>query len=365
MKTIDRALGIRLSLSSVLLLGAVACGGSAEAGDTAAANEEAAGAFSRIINVETATISLAPFSEVIRLTGTVAATRDVVVSAEESGRIIAVYLDKGRRVRTGAAIAKIADDGLAAQVAQAMAMSNLAEETWNRRKRLFEEDQVGSELAYLEAKYSAEQAAAAVAALEDRVAKTVVRAPFSGVLEDRMIEIGSMVSPGTPVARVMDLDPVEIQAGIPERYALDVKAGASVSVTFDVLEGEVFEGTISFVGSAVDPQSRTFPVEFDIPNAEEKIKPEMVANVRLVRRQRAEAIVVPQEALVRVEDGYVVFVVEGTGDDAMARVRTIERGPSQSNEVVVESGLSSGDRLVVVGQHQIEDGDRVRVITGS
>lgn len=358
---IDRSSALR-GVAATLMLALAACGGSAEAGDTAEANEAAAEEFTRIINVETSPIESAPFSEVIRLTGTVAANRDVVLAAEESGRITSVFLDKGRRVRAGTAIAKIADDGLVAQVEQARAVANLADETWTRRKRLYEEDQVGSELAYLEAKYSAEQAAAAVAALEDRLAKTVIRAPFSGVLEDRMIEVGSMVAPGTSVARVIDLDPVEIQAGVPERYALDVAQGASVSVSFDVIPGEVFEGTVSFVGSAVDAQSRTFPVEFAIPNRDETIKPEMVANVSLVRRERSEAIVVPQEALVRVEDGYVVFVVEGTGDQATARVRRIERGPSQNNRVVVESGLAAGEDLIVVGQHQVEDGDRVRLV---
>lgn len=348
----------------VLIL--AACGGGAEAGDTEEANAAAAETgFARVVNVEVAPIAPEAFRETIRLTGTVAANRDVTVAAEEAGRIRSVFVDKGERVRTGQAIAKIADDGLAAQVEQARAQATLASETWQRRKRLYEEDQVGSELAYLEARYTSEQAAAALAALEDRLAKTVVRAPFAGVLDDRMVEVGSMVSPGAPVARVIDLDPVEIQAGVPERYALDVQRGAQVDVTFDVMAGQAFTGTISYVGAAVNAQSRTFPVEFTLPNAQDRIKPEMVANVAIVRRQREEAVVIPQGALVRVEDGYVAFVAEGSGDQAVARVRRVERGPAQNNRVVVESGLEAGDRLIVVGQQQVEDGDRIRIVTGA
>jgi len=351
----------------VLMLGLVlaACGGGAEAGDTAEANEAAASeGFSRVINVQTHETTTESFEETIRLTGTVAANRDVVVAAEEPGRIRSVFLDRGARVRTGQSIAKIADDGLTAQVAQARAQANLAQETWDRRRRLYEEDQVGSELAYLEARAMAEQTSAALLALEDRLAKTVLRAPFAGVLEDRMIEVGSMVSPGSPVARVIDLDPVKIQAGVPERYALDVQTGAAVNVSLDVLNDQVLSGTISFVGAAVDQLSRTFPVEFTIPNPEDRIKPEMVANVSIVRRQREEVIVVPQEALVRVEDGYVVFVAEGTGDNAVARVRSVERGTAQNNRVVIENGLTAGEQLIVVGQQQVEDGDRIRIIRG-
>jgi membrane fusion protein (multidrug efflux system) len=108
----------------------------------------------------------------------------------------------------------------------------------------------------------------------------------------------------------------------------------------------------------VDPSNRTFPIEFQLPNPGRAVKPEMVANIEVVRRVIENALVVPQEALVRVEDGYVVFVVED--DHAVARPVTV--GPSQRNRSVVTSGLQAGDRLVVVGQKQLAAGDRVRIV---
>ena len=358
---IDRSRPLTAGLAMTVLVTLSACGGDAEAVDTAAANEANAG-FTRVINVEVDAVAPQTFVEEIALTGVAAANRDVVVAAEQMGAIRSVFLEKGQAVRSGQAIAKIADDGIQAQVAQAEAMAQLARETWERRKRLYEEDQVGSELAYLEAKYSAEQANASLAALQDQLAKTVIRAPFSGVLDERMIEVGTMVSPGTPVARVIDLSPAKVMAGVPERFALDVSRGASVQVGFDVLRGQRFEGTISYVGSAVNPSNRTFPVELEIPNADGLIKPQMVANVSIVRGISEEALVVPQEALVRTEDGYIVFVVEGDGDGATARQRVVERGPAQRDQVVVRSGLAAGDQLIVVGQQQVADGDRVRIV---
>jgi len=300
--------------------------------------------------------------EYIHLTGTVEANRDVVVSAEESGVIRQVFMEKGTSVRAGQPIAKIDDRVLAAQVEQARAQAALAEETWQRRKRLWEEDRVGSELAYLEARYAAEQAAANLATLKQRLERTTVRAPIGGVLEDRRVEVGTMVSPGAVVARIVDLNPVKIAAGVPERYAADVLRGSEAVVTFDVLDGERFEGRISFVGSAVDPQSRTFPVEFTLPNPDRAIKPEMVAEMELTRRTLDDVLVVPQDALVRVEDGYVVFVVEEGSEGVVARSRPVELGPSARNEVVIEEGIAAGDRLVVVGQQQVAAGDRVRIV---
>jgi RND family efflux transporter MFP subunit len=346
-----------------LVLGAAlavsACGGAQADGAEA---DEAGEEFVRIINVETLPVAPREFVERVRLTGTVEANRDVTVSAEESGTIVELLVEKGRAVRAGQPIARIDDRLLEPQVRQARAQAELARETWERRKRLWEEDQVGSELAYLEARYAAEEAAARLENLQQRLERTVVEAPVEGILDDRLVEVGTLVGPGTPVARVVDLDPVKIRGGVPERYAADVSTGARATVSFDVLEGEVFDGTVSYVGSTVSRSDRTFPVELTMPNPGGVVKPEMVANISVVRRTLEQAVVVPQDAIVRVEDGYVVFVVEGEGEERVARARPIVLGPSQSNQVVVREGLSAGEELVVVGQNQVADGDRVRVV---
>ena len=349
----------RLPLSALLLLplGLWGCGGGAQAEGA----DEGAG-YTRVINVEVSRVELETFTEIIRLTGTVQADRDVVISAEESGVIREILVDKGNRVRTGQAMFRMDDKILKAQVEQARALSNLAQETWDRRKRLYEEDQVGSELAYLEAKYAAEQAAANLNLLEERLARTVIRAPITGILDSREIEVGTMVGAGTPVARIVDADPLKITAGVPERYALDVRTGSEATVTFDVIPEEIFRGQISYVGSVVDPGSRTFSVELRLPNPGGLIKPEMVANVEVVRRTVDEAMVIPQEALVRVEEGYIVFVVEKEGGADLVRSVPVELGAAQQNEVVVLSGIEPGDRLIVVGQQTVAAGDRVNVV---
>lgn len=340
------------------LAGAVAgCGNrEADAEDTSEAG------FVRVINVEVTEIQTRSFVDEIRLTASVRANQDVQVAAEESGTIREILVDKGAHVRAGEPIAKIDDAILAAQVEQARAAADLASQTWERRKRLYEEDRVGAEIAYLEAKFAAEQTAANLKALEERLARTTIRAPFDGVLDERRVEVGSMVSPGMVVARVVDLDPVKVAAGVPERFAADVKKGAMAEVTFDVLPSEDYRAPVRYVGATVDPQSRTFPVEVVVPNAAGLIKPEMVANVSVARRNLKDAVVVPQDALVRVENGYVVFVATNHGDGMVAEVRPVQLGPSQRNEVVVESGVQPGDKLIVVGQKSVADGDHINVV---
>lgn len=335
--------------------------GDAQAGDPVESAQGGPG-FVRVINVETEEVVPRLFVEEIFLTGIVEANRDVVVSAEESGTIVDLLVQKGTKVAQNQPIARIDDRILKAQVDQARAAAELARETWDRRKRLWEEERVGSELAYLEARFAAEQSAASLRTLQERLDRTVIRAPVPGVVEDRMVELGALVAPGTAVVRIVDVDPVKIAAGVPERYAPDVRVGATASVTFDVLPDASETGRIHFVGAAVDPRNRTFQVELRLSNRAGLIKPEMVADVSLERRSIPGAVVVPQDALVRVEEGYVVFVVEGEGESAVAAARVVEVGPSQGNEVVVTSGLAAGDRLIVVGQKSVAGGDRVRVV---
>jgi RND family efflux transporter MFP subunit len=343
-----------------LLLGAVACGGDVEAGGAGDAGVLVEGA-PRVINVETSTVETREFVERISLTGTVVASQDVTLSAQESGVIRRVVVEKGATVTVGQALLEVDDAVLLSQVEEATAQASLANETWERRKRLYEVDRVGSELAYLEAKYGAEQASARLAMLQTRLGRTIIRAPIDGVLETRLVEVGAMVSVGTDVARIVSLDPVKVVAGVPERYAQDVRVGASVTTVFDVLDIS-YEGRISYVGATVNARNRTFLVELEMPNPDGLIKPQMVANLGLVRQTVEGAVVIPQEALVRVEDGYVAFVVEGEGSNAVVVSRAVELGSSQRNEVVIETGLSAGEQLIVVGQQQVAAGDRVNVV---
>lgn len=321
--------------------------------------------YRRVVNVEVERLEPQSFTRVIRLPGVAMAMRDVVVSAEEAGVVRRIVRDKGRRVRAGQAILRFDDAILRAQVQAATAQAEYAREVWERRKRLYEQDSIGSELSYHEAQYTAEQTRGNLTALEERLARTTVAAPISGVLDARLVEIGAMVSPGTPVARIVQTDTIRIVAGAPERYALALPVGAPVTVSFDVLGDQAYEGEVGYVGAVVDPDSRTFPIELDLPNPGGLIKPGMIAEISVVQEEIADALVVPQQALVAMEEGYVVFVVEGAGDDTRAETRTVGISVSQGNDIVVGSGLNSGDLLVVVGQQGLTAGDRVRVVSSS
>ena len=352
----------RLLLPGLLACGLGGCGGAQ--GEPPEQTGEAAEDYRRVVNVEVERVEGRDFTNTIRLTGVALAMRDVMVSAEEAGVVRRVLLDKGSPVRAGNAILRLDDAVLKPQVQAAAAKAEYDEEVWQSRKRLYEQDGIGSELAYHEARNTAEQSRGNLAALQARLARTTIRAPIRGILNDRLVEVGTMVQPGTVVARVVQADTIRIMAGVPERYALYVTAGADASVSFDVLPGETFAGSVTYVGVAVDLDARTFPIELTLPNPGGRIKPGMVAEVTVTQGELADAIVIPRQALVSMEGGQVVYVVEQAGGETVAAVRGVEVTASQGNDVIIGSGLAPGDRLVVVGQQGLTDGDRVRVVAG-
>jgi len=168
--------------------------------------------------------------------------------------------------------------------------------------------------------------------------------------------------PGTRIARVVAYRQVKVTGGFPERYALAVAVGARADVTFDVLPGEVFNGRIRYVGAAVDPVNRTIPIELVLDNPGSRIKPRMIANVQVARDQLTGVVVVPQQVVLRTEDGFEVFVVVEEAGRPVARRRAVTVGASAANQVVITDGLEPGDLLITIGQQIVDDGSRVRVV---
>ncbi|HEX7118426.1 MAG TPA: efflux RND transporter periplasmic adaptor subunit [Longimicrobiales bacterium] len=348
-----------LTAAGALAAAAAGCGGSGEAKEPETASPAAAAR--RVVAVEVEPVVAAPFTDVVSIIGRVAANRDVTISAEEGGVVRSVLADKGAAVRAGQPILKIDDELLAAQVARASADASLARETWERQRRLWEVDGIGTEMAYLQAKYAADRAAADLRLLSERLDRTTIRAPIDGILDARMVEVGTMVAPGTPVVRLVDVATVKVVGGVPERYAPDIREGAKAVIAFDVLGGRAFDGRVGFVAATVDPQDRTVPVEIVVDNPDGVIKPGMVATIAIVRRRLDAAVVVPQEAVLRTEDGYVVYVAAERDGIVVAEARPVVTGASRDDRVVIESGIAPGDRIVVVGQQELAPGDRLQV----
>ena len=334
----------------------------AETPAATAADTETTRAGARVVNAEVTPVTTSTFVQYIRVVGEVEALHDVTVSAQESGTIAAFLVAKGERLVRGQAVTRLNSDLLDAQMEEARALNDMAVERFERQRRLWEQERIGTEIALLEVKSQATSSAARLKVLQTRLARTVVTSPISGIFDEQYVEVGELVGPGTRLVRVLATDQVKVVAGIPERYALAVAPGAAALITFDVLAGREFSGVIEFVGTSVDPRSRTIPIEIVLDNGEGLIRPRMVANVQVERLRQEQVIVVPQDLVQRTEDGFQVFVAERSGATVTARARAVKLGSSYANEVVITAGLAAGEGLITAGHRQVDDGSIIRLV---
>ncbi len=211
------------------------------------------------------------------------------------------------------------------------------------------------------ARAQVEAAQAGVSSAQSQLASTRLVAPFSGVVEARLQETGELASPGQPVIRLVGAGSVKVTAGVPERYAGEIEQGTQVAVSPNAYAVEPRGGRVSFVGAAIDTQSRTFPIEVSVENADRSLKPSMVVRLDVTREVLSGVIVVPSEAIVRDERGTSVFVVASDTSGTIASRRVVELGPNAGATIVLRSGVEPGDKIIVSGAGDLAEGERVRV----
>jgi len=344
--------GAALLLGAVLLLGvAVGTSGCSEEPVSDASAQDAAPPATR---VETLVLRPTSFTDVIELTGSVEALDDATLSAQTSGTVT-MLRDRGVRVAAGEPVATIDADEARAAVEQAQAQFALAQDRFERQQPLYR-DSVISALEFEQVRSERNQARAALAQARKRLNNTRVEAPFAGTVEERFLERGEQAAPGMQVARLVNTRRVKVTAGVPERYANDLREGTPVQLDFRRYDAGVRTAEASFVGSAIDPDSRTFPIEVTVSNEDGRLKPSMGVTLRVTRAVLDSALVLPRSAVLRDERGPHVYVADRTDSVVVARNRDLALGPATGGRVVADSGLAAGDEIVIVGQNNASPG---------
>jgi membrane fusion protein, multidrug efflux system len=325
--------------------------------------------------VDVLVVSPTRFEQWVETTGAIEAQDDAELAAQIGGTVASVA-DEGRRVSEGEVVAQVdpaqaeaALHGAQAALAEVEARLEEAEEAYRRWLPLVEE-QIISQLEFeqvqaqrAQAAASRQQALASVREAEQRLEQTRLRAPFTGTVEQRLVRAGEQVTAGQPLVRLVGTGPRYVTAGLPERYAGEIRVGARAVLRLRAYGIEDVESTVTFVGGAVDPRSRTFPVRVAIEDPDHRTKVEMIAQVRVVRQSRDDALVVPREALLRDDRGDAVLLVDADVDgDGVVRRVPIVTGPASPQGIVVEDGLQPGDEVVVMGHEGLRDGEVVHVV---
>ncbi len=317
----------------------------------------------KTVNVHTEILQPTVFERYLRLVGTVESLNDVNISAEVSGRIERYYADKGSRVTKGEQILKIDDSKLLQEKARLEAQTVQAREQYERLQRVFEQDSIGSEIDIINARSAYRQSKSALESIKVDLQNTTVSAPFDAILEDRMLEVGEMASPGMALVRLIGRDRLTVSAGVPSRFSDVVNIGDQAEVWFDFQSSDTLSLPITYVAESIDPQARTFEIEIALPAKAEKYKIDMIANVKLKTLQRDSVIVVGEEYVYQKEQGFVVYTVEENEQgNSVAREHLVKLGPSHENNVVIEEGLTRGQQLITVGSSFLQNDTRVEVV---
>ncbi|MGF1670045.1 MAG: efflux RND transporter periplasmic adaptor subunit [Balneolaceae bacterium] len=349
------SINIRLvSLAAIVLL-AAGC-------DEVQTNEDA-DQLVKSVNVEVEEIKPENFSSYLRLVGTVVTSEDVQVSAEISGRIEKHIKKEGETVRRGDVIAKIDDRKLQQESRRLQALTRQSEENYLRLKQLYQEENIGSEIDFLNARYTFQQNQAALESIHVDIENTEITSPVSGIVEELMYEEGEMVTAGMPVARIIGSDHIKVIFGVPARYAAVVDLGDEAEVWFDHNPDQKYRLPITFVGRSINRQDRTFKVEALFQNPGNQIKVDMLANVRLKTESLADQIVLSEEFIHKKNGRNVAFIAgEDQEGNPVAVERSLDLGPSFGNHVVVNRGLEFGEKLITVGSSYLLDQTRIVIV---
>ncbi|MCM4159465.1 efflux RND transporter periplasmic adaptor subunit [Antarcticibacterium flavum] len=316
----------------------------------------------RLALVTTEIIRDTTFRHYTRVQGDVATRENIIIYPEFSGVLTRILVSEGDRVNRGDLLATIDDGGLSSQLAQLEAQAALAKTTYERQQRLWEQN-IGSEIQFLEAQTTYQSAQNAVDQLRSQLGKTQVRAPFSGVIDEVISDEGQVVSPGqNQLFRLVNLKNMYVQASVPETYLNQIQVGSEVIVEISAIDKQ-YEGKVRQVGNFINPNNRTFQIEVSLPNDEGMIKPNLIATVKLNDYTAEDATVIPESAVYKNSMGEsLIYVFKPENDSIGTAERVIiDTGYKQDNRVEVLEGIQSGDEVIVEGGRNLRDGQRVKL----
>lgn len=340
---------LRIAILSLL----IACGG-AEAHDKDNVNTNPV-AVPEAPGTRVVVASIQPSEAMLELTipGEIEGAQDAVLASPAGGFIESVLVSEGQEVRQGQSLVRVNTGVYIAQHEQAKAQLDQAKADQGRLEAL---GNLASQ-AQLDGANTQLRIAQANADLTGiNLSRSVIKAPFDGVIAQLNATRGEVANPGVPLVRVVQLDPVSVAASVSDRDVVAMRPGMMAKVTTEAVP-DLFDGEVTHIDPAANLQTRSFTVKVSVPNSDRRLLPGMIASVRVMERLNTDSVVIPQDWLVTRIDGIGVFL----DNDGSAAWRPVTSGAVVHDQVVITEGLSVGDRVVMTGHRGLAEGDRLIV----
>lgn len=307
------------------------------------------------VGVSGLVIKAQDFSNAISLSGSIEANEQIEIRSEVSGIVEKIYFTEGSQVTKGQVLLKVNDIELRAQLAQARTKQSLSSENERRAKLLLQKEAISQEeydIASADFRTAQSQSQLILA----QIGKTSIRAPFSGKVGLRNISPGTYVTPTTLIAKLVNTNPLKITFSLPEKYASEINKNSEITFTVPNV-AEKFKAKIYALEPEIETMTRTLKIRALTENSSGKLLPGTFANIELPLKNISDAIIVPTEAIIPVQDGKKVFIASN-GKAKEVKVETLTR---TDKDVVVTSGLKIGDTLLTSGVMSLKDDTDVKV----
>jgi membrane fusion protein (multidrug efflux system) len=315
---------------------------------------------SNAVNVETSTLQPVTFEQFIEASGIVSTDQNIIVSPETPGIIQSISITEGDEVKKGQILARLNTESLKQGIEEIKVNLKLATTLFERRKNLWEQN-IGSEVEYLQAESNMMSLQRKLQGLEAQLDMAVVRAPISGIIDDLLQKQGEMSGPTIPFARIVNLEDVYITANVSEEYLNQINSGDSVRVTFPVL-GTQKSATVFRTSAVIDPDSRTFSIRANLNNPDLSLQPNLMGEMKMRISRIPNALVVPSILVKKDFNGEFIFAVsEDESRTAVARKKYITSGIKDNNNTVVTKGLEKGTEIITKGFGQVTDGSPLNI----
>ncbi|HMQ45930.1 MAG TPA: efflux RND transporter periplasmic adaptor subunit [Saprospiraceae bacterium] len=300
------------------------------------------------------------FKHYVDIQGAVKADDFIDVTSETGGRIIKLTVDEGDAVRKGQLIAEVDLEQLQKQKAELEKSMELANSVYERQKRLWDQN-IGSEIQYLEAKNNKERLEKSMETLDFQMSKSKIYAPAAGVVDRVVLQLGELASPGMPIVQLLNPSKLKVSVSLPENYLRSVKVGESIDVHFPAINQDQ-KARISLIGRTIDPANRTFEIEADVSNSSGLLKPNLLAIVKIVDSEIKDAITIPLEMVQQEVSGkQFVFIQADSEKGPVAKKVYIKTGQSYQGNVVIEEGLEGGETLITQGSKGLADNELLEI----
>lgn len=323
-------------------------------------SEQAAPAKPRGLPVQAVPVLVGDLVEDISAVGNVVANESVRVRTEISGRLVELNFNEGQAIKKGQLLVALDDAVHRAQVAAISAELRTEQQKYLRSKELYQQNFISKEALDLQAGTVA-RLVALVQEADAQLQKTVVTAPFSGVIGLRKVSLGAYLEAGDDIAKLEDVSLVKVDFRVPEVYLAKVRSGQAIEIVVDAFPDTAFKGEVYAIEAGIDGETRTALVRARVSNEMGKLHSGMFARVSLIMSKKKNALSVPEQALwPQGTENFVYRVIDGT-----VALTKVELGRRTPGHVEILNGLSPGDLVVTEGQQKIRDGAPVMVLGGA